>query len=113
MSTQLPWEAPLFDHSGPDLDWAGFQGRRKVWKSEGAIKGSFYSESAIRFSNLQKKYSKLLFWTWNLNLLFTVIGGKFKLQVQDSDLDFFLEIWDLKTHRTFWKKATFSNCEEM
>ena len=50
------------------------------------------------------KYSKLLSWAWNLNLLSSVIGGKFKFQVQDSDLDFFLEIW--KTHHTFWKKAT-------
>ena len=29
-------------------------------------------------------------------------SGKFKFQVQDCDLDFFLEIW--QTHRTFWKK---------
>ena len=35
------------------------------------------------------------------------MGGNFKFQVQDSDLEYiFLEIW--KTHRTFWKKATFS-----
>ena len=30
------------------------------------------------------KYSKKLSWAWNLNLLFTVIGGKFKFQVQFS-----------------------------
>ena len=56
------------------------------------------------------KYSKLLSSAWNLNFLFTVIGGKFKFQVQDSDLEYFfsgdLEIW--KTNHTFWKKATFS-----
>ena len=40
--------------------------------------GSFYSESSIRFSNLQTKYSKLLSWAWNLNKLFTVFGGKFQ-----------------------------------
>ena len=51
------------------------------------LKGGFFSESSIRFSNLQKKYSKLLSWAWNLNLLFTVIGEKFKFQVQDSDLE--------------------------
>ena len=40
-------------------------------------------------------------------MLFTIIGGKFKFQVQDSDLEyFFLESW--KTHLTFWKKATFN-----
>ena len=60
----------------------------------------------FQISQFQKeKYSKLLPWAWNLNLLFTVIGGKFKFQVQDSDFFGDLEIW--KTHRTFWKKATF------
>ena len=38
--------------------------------------------------------------------LFTVMGGNFKFQVQDSDLEYFvfwyLETW--KTHRTFRKK---------
>ena len=35
-------------------------------------KGGFFSESAIRFSNLEiskKKYPKKLSWTWNLNFL--------------------------------------------
>ena len=49
--------------------------------------GSFYSESAMRFSNLQTKYSKSLSWAWNLNKLFTVFGGKFQFQCQDSDLE--------------------------
>ena len=58
-------------------------------------KGSFYSESSISFksfSNLQiskKRYFKSLTWGWNLNLLFIVIVGKFKFQVQDSDLEYF------------------------
>ena len=36
------------------------------------------------------------------------MGGKFKIQVQDSDLEylFILKIW--KTHLTFWKNATFN-----
>ena len=54
------------------------------------IKGGFFSESEIRFSNLpisQKNYSKNLSWAWNLNKLFTVMGGNFKFQVQDSDLE--------------------------
>ena len=70
-----------------------------------STKRSFYLESSIGFSNLQisKKYSKELSWAWNLNLLFTVIGGKFKFQVQEGDLEYFLQkIW--KTHRTFEKK---------
>ena len=49
------------------------------------VKGSFFSESAMRFLNLHKKHSKSLSCTWNLNKLFTVMGGKF--QVQDSDLE--------------------------
>ena len=72
-------------------------------------KGSFYSESAICFSNVhisKKKYSKLLPWAWNLNLFFTVIGRKSNFQVQDGYLEYFvfgdLGIW--KTHLTFWKK---------
>ena len=35
----------------------------------------------FQISKSLKKYSKLLSWAWNLNLLFTVIGGKFILQV--------------------------------
>ena len=31
------------------------------------LKVAFFSESVIRFSNLQKKYSKKLSWAWNLN----------------------------------------------
>ena len=46
------------------------------------IKGSFYSESVIWFSNLhisKKKYSKYLSWAWNLNLLFT---GNFNFNLE-------------------------------
>ena len=50
-----------------------------------------------------KKYSKSLSWTENLNKLFTVMGGKFKLFAQDSDLEYFFE-----PHQSFWQKATFS-----
>ena len=55
-----------------------------------AIKGGFFSESAICFSNPQssnKNYSKSLSWAWNLNKLFTVMGGNFKFQAQDSFLE--------------------------
>ena len=50
-------------------------------------KGGFFSESEIRSSNLpifQKKYSKKLSWSWNLNKLFADMGGNFKVQAQDS-----------------------------
>jgi hypothetical protein len=41
-------------------------------------------------------------------MLFTVIGGKFKFQVQDSDLEYiFLEIWRFEKHiELSEKKAT-------
>ena len=53
-------------------------------------KGGFFSESEIRFSNLpifQKNYSKKLSWAWNLDKLFTDMGGNFKFQAQDSFLE--------------------------
>ena len=55
-----------------------------------STKGAFFSESEIHFSNLpisQKNYSKKLSWAWNLNKLFTDMGGNFKFQAQDSFLE--------------------------
>ena len=40
-----------------------------------------------------------------MNLLSTVIGGEFKFQVQDSDLEYFFG--DLKNTSHFLKKGTF------
>ena len=72
-------------------------------------------DSFFKSPNLQKK----IFQKTILNLKFkfpakkhfTVIGGKFKFQAQDSFLEYFffgdLEIW--KTNHTFWKKATFKS----
>ena len=74
-------------------------------------KGGFFSESEIRFSNLQIfkiNYSKSLSSTWNLKFPPITVNNLFKFQAQDSDLEFFfgdLEIW--KTNHTFWNKATF------
>ena len=54
------------------------------------IKGGFFSESKIRFSNLpisQKHYSKKRSWAWNLNKLFTDMGRSFKFKAQDSFLE--------------------------
>ena len=62
-------------------------------------KGAFFSESEIRFSNFpisQKNYSKKLSWAWNLNKLFTDMGGNFQFQAQDSFLEYF-----------FWKIGKF------
>ena len=60
------------------------------------IKGGFFSESAIHFSNLKKKIFRK-----------TILNLKFKFQAQDSFLEyFFSEIW--KANRTFWIKATIS-----
>ena len=57
-----------------------------MFKNEDYAKGSFYSESAIRFSNLQKKnipnyYPELEIW---ICCLLLVIGGKFKFQANNS-----------------------------
>ena len=65
--------------------------------------------------NLQKKlFQKTILslkFKFSRQLQYTVIGGKFKFQAQDSFLEyFFLRFGDLKKfHRTFWKKATFSS----
>ena len=65
-------------------------------------------DSFFKSPNLQKKYSKFLSLAWNLNLLFTVIGGKYKFQVQDSNLEYlFRRFGDLKNTSHFLKKATF------
>ena len=78
-----------------------------------SVKGGFFSESEIRFSNLrisQKNYSKKIPWAWNLNKLFTDMGGNFKFQAQDSFFGIiFLGDWEIwKTNLTFWKKGTFN-----
>ena len=54
-------------------------------------KGGFFSESAIRFLDLQilkKKYSKK-----------TILSLKFKIQAQDSFLEYFF--WDLEIWKNF------------
>ena len=64
-------------------------------------KGGFFSESVIRFSNLQiskikifqKIYPELEIWISRL-LWYTIIGGKFKFQVQDSFLEYFFWIFE-------------------
>ena len=48
------------------------------------LKVAFIQKVRFVFLNLPQTYSKLLSWAWNLNLLFTVIGGKFKFHVQDT-----------------------------
>ena len=45
-------------------------------------KGGFKSEDTEEFFHCQNKYSKSLSWAENLNKLFTVLGGKFKLSAQ-------------------------------
>ena len=75
----------------------------KFW---GQLKVAFFSESSIRFSNLQNKYSKSLSWTWNLNIIVYCYGRK--IQISSSGFWFgisLMEVW--QTHHTFWKKATF------
>ena len=65
--------------------------------------GGFFQK--VRF-NSKKNYSKSLSWAWNLNKLFTVMGGNFKFPVQDSDLEyFFWRSWDLKNKSHFLIKS--------
>ena len=70
-------------------------------------KGGFFSESAIRFSDLQIS-----------NIPKTILSLKFKLQAQDSFLEFFFEIWRserISSH--FMEKATvkrrYFHCRKM
>jgi hypothetical protein len=57
----------------------------KFWVT---VKGGLKSEDTGEFLLLQSEYSKSLSWAENLNKLFTVLGGKFKFFVQDSDLEY-------------------------
>ena len=50
------------------------------------LKGGFESEDTGKVLRLQHKYSKSLSCAENLNKLFAVSGGKFKMSAQDSDL---------------------------
>ena len=71
---------------------------------------SFFSESEIPFSNLpisQNNYSKKLYWSWNLNKLFTDMGGNFKLRIVFWN-NVFGRLGDLKKESHFLKKGTFS-----
>ena len=65
-----------------------------LFNKNGCTKGGFFSESAIRFSDIQ--ISKKIFQK-------TILSLKFKFQAQDSFLEyFFLRFGDLKKfHRTF------------
>ena len=59
----------------------------------GMVKGGFFSESVMCFSNLQKNIFQK-----------TILNLKFKFQAQDSFLEyfFFFETWRFKkTNRTF------------
>ena len=56
----------------------------------GLLKVAFFQivQFVLQISKSPKrKYSKSLSWAWNLNKLFTVMGGNFKFHVQDSDLE--------------------------
>ena len=82
------------------LIW-GVQGKVKAktfWFEILDTKGSFYTESVIRFLNLP--------------VAKRTIFNKFKFQAQGSSLEYFSfwnwEIW--KTNHIFWIKATFRSC---
>ena len=78
-----------------------------MFKNEDYAKGSFYSESVIRFSNLQKKIFQVTILSLKFEFFVYCYGEKFKFQVQDSDLEyFFWRFGDLKNTSHFLKKAT-------
>ena len=85
--------------SGSILGEENLSNEAEAETEDGSVfsKGSFLFRKCDSFFKppmLQEKYFKLLSWVWNLNLLFTVIGGKFEFHVQDGDLEHFLwEIW--------------------
>ena len=82
-----------------------------LWWAIISIKGGFFSGSAIRFSNLQKKnYSNSLSWAWTLNKLFTVMGGNFKFQFQWFGVIYFGDLQISKTNLTLWKKPPLVQC---
>jgi hypothetical protein len=72
------------------------------------LKVFFFPKVRFVFQIFQNNYSKKLSWAGNLNKLFTIIGGNFKMQAQDSFWD--CEIW--KTNLSFWKKAPLVLAEE-
>ena len=67
----------------------------------------FFSESEIRFINLQISkinYSKSLSWTWNLKFPPITVNNLFKFQAQDSDLEYFF--WRFEKRITLTEKKT-------
>ena len=92
-----------------------FQGQNREFCVH-EISTSEFSESAIRFSNLpnsKKKYSKIIYWTWNVKfspitvLCYIMLWAgilNFKFRIVFFGIYFVrdLEIW--KTNCTFWKK---------
>ena len=70
-------------------------------------------DSLIKSLNLPKNYSKILSWVWNLNKLFTDMGGNFKFQAQDFFWNiFFWRLEDLKNEYHFLKKRAPLQCAE-
>ena len=76
------------------------------------VKGGFFSESAIRFPDLQiskKKYSEKLSWVWNLNFpknnskVFLLGNLNFKLRIVFWNI--FLEIWRFEKPITLSEKS--------
>ena len=51
------------------------------------VKVAFFQKVRFVCQISPKNYSKKLSWAWNLNKLFTDMGGNFKFQDQDSFLE--------------------------
>ena len=61
---------------------------------------AFFSESKIRFSNLQNKLLQIT--TLNLKFLPITINNLFQFQAQDSDLDY--SFWQCEKHNALSEK---------
>ena len=56
-------------------------------------KGVFFQKVRFVFQISKINYSKSLSWTWNLKFPPITVNNLVKFQAQDSDLEYFSEIW--------------------
>ena len=89
-------------------EWVNTTLLRRLWiLLSDCLKVSFFRKCDVFFKS-PKKYSKLLSWVWNLKSCKVLLATNSNFQFRIVIWNIFLEIW--QTHRTFWKKATFSFC---
>ena len=87
--------------------------RRKSKLKCTLVKVAFFRKCDSFFKSPKTIYSKLLYWAGNLNLLFAVIGGKFKFQVQDNDLEYFFWRFEKQSALSDKNGIPFLDCERI